>query len=199
MKKIIIIVVALVFALFLANTALAQFVDASDVSATANSSSIDVQIVQRTQRSDIETVAYQELVDPVSMVEEMIENLAPGNEIVLSYKIVNSGAVDVVVTGVNVEIDKEELKKSIILKWTITKYVDSQAVESITNSANGETLDEISLSTYISNSNIELECNSSTDDYCTLELVIQLDDSDQILNDAVQETVFRVTPVFTQN
>ena len=192
MKKIAVLVIALVLALLTANTALAKFVDASDNSVTSGTSLVDVKIVERTKGSD-----ENEVLDGVSQVDETLKNLAPGDTIVLSYKIINDGTSDVLLDGINITTDNQDFMKQLSLKWTLTKYEGSQAVSSVSNSINGVSLLQANGLTNVSYADIVLN-NNSKDNYCLLELKITFDD-EASLSKEVQETVFTVTPSFRQN
>jgi|GEM_PF-2583084 len=197
MKKVAVIVIGLLIALFLANTALAQYVDTSSNIVTAKSSSIDVKIVERTKDSGKEKEYSSDVIDAVSSINETLSNLAPGDEIVLSYKIVNNGSIDVLLDGVNVSVENQDLGEHLFLKWTITQYKDSQPVNSTSNSTNGEDLLSTSKTTDVSFVNIVLDSDNKTDDFCVLELNIGVSDNMGVSN-AAKETVFTVTPLFRQ-
>ena len=193
MKKVAVILIVIVALMFLANTALAKYVDASDV--VAQSGSMDVKIVERTNGTQYSS----QQIDAVSSVKETISNMAPGESATLSYKIVNEGSIDVLLEGVNVSTDNEELSQHLVLKWKLTQYVDGVAVSTVSNKGAGQRLNGAAGNTDVTFGAIVLDSSDKTDDYCLLELEISFADDISALDIEVQETVFTITPWFTQN
>ncbi|MEX1376315.1 MAG: hypothetical protein AB1Z23_02465 [Eubacteriales bacterium] len=197
MKKVAVVLIVVLSLLFLANTALAKYVDESDI--VAKSGFIDVKIVERTKDAGDGMEYSSQEIDAVSSIKETLSNMAPGDSALLSYKIVNDGSIDVLLEGVNVATDNTELGQHLVLKWTLTQYVDSVPVNTVSNKGTGQMLNSASGNTDVSFGGIVLDSDNKTDDYCLLELEISFEDDINALNSQVQETVFTITPWFTQN
>ena len=196
MKKIAIIVAVLIIAVFFANTAFAKFVDSSDNQGTAKSGSIDVKIVERSKDCGCTQESSSEVIDAVSSIKETLDKLKPGDKVVLSYKIVNNGCIDVLLEGINVTVDNSELISYLNLKWTLTQYTDGQMIKSTSNSSSGQSLQSAAGRSNVSFEDIVIN-SGSTKNYCIMELEITFDDIDHALSDT--QTVFTITPSFIQN
>jgi len=197
-KRIAIATTVLILATMLANTAFGKYLDSSSNTRAAITNSIDVQIVERTKSCNCSTKCTSEIIAAISTIEETLSDLAPGDTVVLGYKIINMGSIDVLLDGVNISVDNQQLKDYIDLKWSITQYKDNIQVNKISSCTNELSLSCASASTDVSLSEIILECDSPKNNYCLLELIITYDENSPQLNE-VLGTVFTISPSFIQN
>lgn len=184
----------LVLITMLVNTAFGK----SNASALYVSSvdNIDIRIMESTYNCSTKHTKNTE--NAVSSINETISNITPGDKIALSYKIVNLGCIDVLLDGVDISIDNQNLDDYLTLKWTITHYKDSKPVNTISNCTNGQTLSDISSYMDVSQKNIIMKCDRADEDFCLLELYITFDENAALFQE-VQQTVFTITPSFIQN
>ena len=139
-----------------------------------------------------------EIIDAVSSIDETLNNLAPGDDIALSYKIINNGSVDVLLEGIQISVDNQELSNCIVLNWTITQYKDSQQGNSTSNIVKNKSLIDSSGSSDVSFAQIVLDNNNKTNDYCLLEMQISFQDNGLTSTSISNQTVFTITPLFIQ-
>ncbi len=208
MKKRNIVVVVLVIALLLMGSAYALWTDSVVVEVTAQSATMDVQIVERTESVTttssygVNTVlgtpspATIDVSEPTATVSESITNFIPGDTVTLTYKIVNTGSIDVLLTGVNIAFPgtTQSLQALTQLNWTIDEYVGATLTDSTSGSG---TLSSIATSVTTTGDGVEILAGTS--DYCLLTLEMYIDDVSGIPYSTEKETSFTITPVFTQN
>ena len=208
MKKRNIVVVVLVIALLLMGSAYALWTDSVVVEVTAQSATMDVQIVERTESVTttssygVNTVlgtpspATIDVSEPTATVSESITNFIPGDTVTLTYKIVNTGSIDVLLTGVNIAFPgtAQSLQALTQLNWTIDEYVGATLTDSTSGSG---TLSSIATSVTTTGDGVEILAGTS--DYCLLTLEMYIDDVSGIPYSTEKETSFTITPVFTQN
>lgn len=208
MKKRNIVVAVLVIALLLMGSAYALWTDSVTVQVTAQSATMDVQIVDRTENlvppAGLQIVtelgtpspATIDAANPTDSVQESITNFIPGDTVTLTYKIVNQGSIDVLLTGINIAYPgaTQTLQALTYLDWTMTEYVSGVAADTISGSGHLG-----SITTSVDTSGDGLEILAATADYCLLTLEIYIDDATGVPYSTVKETSFSVTPVFTQN
>ncbi len=208
MKKRNIVVVVLVIALLLMGSAYALWTDSVVVEVTAQSATMDVQIVERTE-SVTTTSSYGvntalgtpspatiDVSAPTAAVSESITNFIPGDTVTLTYKIMNTGSIDVLLTGVNISFPgtAQTLQALTQLNWTIDEYVGTTLTDSTSGSG---TLSSIATSVTTTGDGVEILAGTS--DYCLLTLEMYIDDVSGIPYSTEKETSFTITPVFTQN
>ncbi|MEX1377179.1 MAG: hypothetical protein AB1Z23_06860 [Eubacteriales bacterium] len=210
MKKRNVVIIVLLIALLLMGSAYALWTDSVTVEVTAQSATMDVQIVERTENitppSGLSVITYLDApvpatinaANPTSSVTEGIVNFIPGDVVTLTYKIENRGTIDVLLTGVNITYPgaTQTLQSLTLLDWTLTEYVGGVATgDSISGSGH---LGTITANTNASASNVGILANAATD-YCLLTVEVQIDDPSGVPYSSVLETSFTVTPVFTQD
>lgn len=198
MKKITLIVVVLIITLFFANTAFAKLINSHSSAKTASVGLVDVKIVSKTSTFNSCPKKTVEFENPVSYVNEKIENIKPGDDVVLSYKIVNNGDIDVVLDGINITMHNDEFQNKLLLKWKLTQYVNSQPINSVASCSNALPLSEISTSVDTSSNDITIECSSADKDFCILCLTIFFDEKDTTTCEVPSETSFTISPSFRQ-
>ena len=208
MKKRNIVVIVLIIALLLMGSAYALWTDSVSVEVTAQSATMDVQIVERTEDvtpptglnviTEIGTPSPATIssTSPTDSVTESITNFIPGDTVTLTYKIENEGSIDVLLTGVNIAYPgaTQTLQGITVMNWTLTEYVSGSAGDSISG---GGTLGSIATSTDTSGDGVGILADTS--DYCLLTLEVYINDTTGVPYTTVRETSFTVTPVFTQN
>ncbi len=199
MRKAMIIAIFILAALLLANTALGRYVSQSDDIAVAGSGAIDVKIVERSKCDGLFSEYTSEKIDAVSSVDETLRNLAPGESVTLSYKIVNNGCVDVLLNGVDICVNSNEFYDCLTLNWTITQYEDNIPVKSTSEKIRGTSLCDGHGLAEVSFAQIVLDCDCKTDDYCLLQVDISFDETDSSHINIAHEAVFTITPLFIQN
>lgn len=199
MRKALIITIFILAALFLANTALGKYVGRQGDVAMAGSGQINVEIVEMTNSRECENNLISNVSDATSSVNETLENLAPGDDVTLSYKIINSGGADALLNGVNISVKNNELNDCFIFNWTITQYEDNIPVKSASDKIKGTALYQGQCLADVSFAQIVLDCDSKTNDYCMLEVNISFDDDVLSHTNISHETVFTITPLFIQN
>jgi len=209
MKKRNVVVVVLVIALLLMGSAYALWTDSVTVNVTAQSATMDVLINYRAVSvaptgtlpvvTDIGAPipAVIDATNTTDSVEETITNFIPGDTVTLTYRIINDGSIDVLLTGFNITFDgasAQDLKNDTHLTWTMTGYAGGSPTSTATG--NGQ-LNLIATTVDVESSGIEIL--AGTADYCELTLVFYINDSTGIPYSSVKETVFTVEPVFRQN
>lgn len=198
MKKIALIAAALLFVLFFTNTALAKYVRSHYNSNTPAVGVTDVKIVSKSitfNSCDKKTV---EFINAVSSVQENLENIKPGDKIVISYKIVNTGDIDVILDGVNITMHRDELEDKLKITWRLVQYYDDQPVNSIKCCANAQSFADTSAFIDTSSSEVSLYKDNPDSRYCMLHIVIFFDDEDTIPCEIPAETSFTISPSFRQ-
>lgn len=196
-KKAAIAAAVLLLITLLVNTAFGKGEDLFN-SRAAHTSNIDVKIMERTKSCSCCAKHTSQIIDAAESVQENLDDIAPGDTVVLSYKIINSGCIDVLMDGVFITVDNSELNDYINLKWTVNQYHDDKPINTISSTTAGQSLSNISLSNSTSHNNIILEHDSSVGDYCLLELEINYNVNSPQLNE-VSATAFTITPSFIQN
>ncbi len=206
MKKRNIVVVVLVISLLLMGSAYALWTDSVTVQVTAQSATMDVQIVDRTENvsAAVGSVVTElgtptpgtiDAANPTESVSESITNFIPGDTVTLEYKIVNKGSIDVLLTGINIAFSGTQTLQSLAyLNWTMTEYVGGLPVDSISGSGHLDTI-----TTSVDTSGDSVAILSGTADYCLLTLELYIDDVSGVPYTTVKETTFTITPVFTQD
>ena len=187
-------------------SAYALWTDSVTVQVTAQSATMNVQIVDRTE--DITaaagsvvtelgspTPATIDAANPTESVSESITNFIPGDTVTLEYKIVNDGSIDVLLSGINIAFSGTQTLQSLAyLTWTMTEYVGGVPGDTISGA---DHLDAITTS--VDTSGDGLEILAGTADYCILTLELYIDDASGVPYTTVKETTFTITPVFQQN
>lgn len=211
MSKVALIILTMVVGFMLMGSAYALLIDDVNVQGIAKSSAMDVRIVEREtsvlNSSGNNASTSVGMPSPMTIndeesttyIRETINNFVPGEEVKMQYKIVNKGTMDVLLTGVIVTTDNQDLEPLISLKWSISEYDNGICGNRVTNNADGETLDDISSLTNVSNVGITLDNDLGTEDYCLLELVVKLDDESDVVYKTMKTTEFTVTPEYIQN
>lgn len=195
-KKAVIAVIVLILITLLANTAFGKE-DSLSQNYTANTNLIDVKIVEKSKDCKCANQTSR-ITDAVSSIEENLCDLTPGSTTVLSYKIVNQGCIDVLLDGVYIAVDTNQLNDYINFKWTVTQYEDDKPVNTIVSDSTGKCLSKISSSGNLSSNNIVLRQSGAKGNYCMLELEITYSEDSPEQSQAL-EAVFTITPSFIQN
>jgi len=211
MKKRNVVVVVLVIALLLMGSAYALWTDSVTVNVTAQSATMDVLINYRSASvaptgtlpvatsigtSNPGTIDAANTTDSV---QETITNFIPGDTVTLTYRIINDGTIDVLLTGFNVSFagtSVQDLQADTHLTWTMTGFVGGSATDTATGSGQ---LNAIATTVDVEASGAVIEIPAGTADYCELTLVLYINDTTGIPYSTVKETVFTVEPVFRQN
>ncbi|MBN2878658.1 MAG: hypothetical protein JXN65_03415 [Clostridia bacterium] len=211
MKKRNVVVVVLVIALLLMGSAYALWTDSVTVNVTAQSATMDVLINYRSVSvaptgslpvvTDIGTPspAVIDAANTTDAVQETITNFIPGDTVTLTYRIINDGTIDVLLTGFNISFagtSVQDLQADTHLTWTMTGFVGGLATDTATGSGQ---LNAIATTVDVEASGAVIEIPAGTADYCELTLVFYINDSTGIPYSTVKETVFTVEPVFRQN
>ncbi len=195
MKKIIFIAIFLVSVLFTANIALAKYAEQGSNAAAAGTSMIDVAIAESSACSSLPKNTNE----LSSAVSETLQNLSPGKREVLSYVITNQGSVDVLLEGVNIIFDDSELCSCIVIDWTVSLYEGERLAKSVSDKVYGAASYKNQCLAEVSFAQIFLDSDSSSDDYCLLEIEIYFDETTSSPSSEIRQSTFTITPVFVQN
>ncbi len=196
MKKIIFIAIFFMSVLFAANTALGKYAEQASSAAAAGSSMIDVAIAERPVYS---TGHIKNESESSSAVSKTLRNLSPGKIEVLSYVIINQGSVDVLLEGVNIVFDDNELCSCIVIDWTVYLYEGDRLVKAVSDRVYGANSYKNQCLAEVSFAQIFLDSDSRSDDYCLLEIEIYLDETTSSPSSEIRQSTFTITPVFVQN
>lgn len=199
MKKRNVVVIILIIALLLMGSAYAAWTDTVSVQVTAQAATLNVKIVDReapilttasgsthqhsTVGASVPTAASFPLAAGTDTVTEQITDMVPGETVTFEYRVENLGTLDVDLTGVTVTHSTIDLPLTV--NWTVTQVGAGGGTESGTG-------------TEATFTNIDLLGSGS--DYCTLTLVVSINDPSGTLAayETVQSGVFTVELEYTQ-
>jgi len=198
MKKVVLIAGWLILTLLFAKTALGKFTDSSDILTLSSSNDVDVRIVEKTFDYPCRGIYSHETLEEVSVINESLDNLAPGHEVFLSYKIVSGGSIDVMLEGVNITFDNSELSNFLTFDWSLTHYENDKPVNTISGSVCGSYASNESVVSSAEIPPIILRRSNSDNNYCILKITAILTDDESVLSSKSRSAVFRISPSFRQ-